>query len=256
YRILTHCTSSEHPESSCVPCDRNWYMDKWNGADYCKAMNMCNKSHEVIHKAASNDGTEDNVCKCEKSYHYTDTHEFCLQNADCPPGQGSKNGLCVVCVDGTYSDVTSNTKKCKKQPDCEATGMQVIKEGNSTTPTICGLAPAQPTDAPKTFTSASTDALPTTENVISSDRSTPVIATPAPQPGAITGSGDSVWETMRGMLGGVLIIILVPIGACVVCKLRKKKQHSRNIENGLCVVCVDGTYSDVTSNTKKCKKQP
>ncbi|XP_077868763.1 tumor necrosis factor receptor superfamily member 11A-like [Saccoglossus kowalevskii] len=67
---------------------------------------------------AARNSSEDNKCKCIKGYHYSQSREACIKNLYCPPGEGIKKstGECVVCEAGTYSDINSNTQKCKQQP--------------------------------------------------------------------------------------------------------------------------------------------
>ncbi|XP_077979930.1 tumor necrosis factor receptor superfamily member 1B-like [Glandiceps talaboti] len=224
YKVGRDC--HDNPDDTyCVRCPDGYYSDSWTNRKSCKRLNLCNRLNEEI-RTHSN-GTTNNKCRCKKGYHYTWSKEICLANPLCPPGQGIERGQCILCMEGTYSDTNSTVDRCEEQPNCNFLGLQVMKQGDTSTKTECGNE-TQVTSPPSI--SDDMDYINTSYINNTNYRELEHIGNSSTVHSS-TGSGNVEWLWLL-LIFPVIGVVIVP---CYIYRRKKNKPTSDNVINDLSV---------------------
>ncbi|CAI9543377.1 unnamed protein product [Staurois parvus] len=148
-RLDKDCTESS--ESVCVDCKDGEYQDKWNQETDCLPHQYCGEN--LGFRKISEGTREKNVdCVCQDGKHCSSQQcETCMSNKRCSPGHGVTQKAdrysdteCVPCLDGTFSNVTSDTEPCKDWQSC-TNSQQQIRPGTNKSDAVCGPRPKNST---------------------------------------------------------------------------------------------------------------
>ncbi|KAA0707500.1 hypothetical protein E1301_Tti016365 [Triplophysa tibetana] len=147
-RLKTPCTSVQ--DTVCVACPDGQYSQNINHYPNCHSCQKCSES-KILMYAQNCSANANAVCICKPG-------SFCVRSVPtpacteckmykfCKPGEGvikkgtaTANYLCGPCLLGTFSS-QSGTEPCKPHTQCD--GGLVLRPGNSTADTQCGMKPS------------------------------------------------------------------------------------------------------------------
>ncbi|CAJ1077616.1 tumor necrosis factor receptor superfamily member 21 [Xyrichtys novacula] len=140
--VSVHCSPTA--VRKCSPCPEGTFTHGENGIEQCHHCRVQCPAGLIEKEPCS--ATKDRVCTCPPNSFlskYGGTE--CKPHSLCPPGsrvkkRGSETGdvLCKPCTKGTFSDMESNSGKCKAHTDCQAQGLLLLTQGTKDSDNICG----------------------------------------------------------------------------------------------------------------------
>ncbi|XP_042563639.1 tumor necrosis factor receptor superfamily member 14-like [Clupea harengus] len=144
YYVRKHCT--EYTSTTCAPCPSSTFSDAASGLTSCLSCTVCDVAAGLrVNRVCSS--TSDTLCEPLEGHYCTDPiKDGCrgaVEHTKCSPGQyikevgtASSDTVCDDCGHNTYSD--GSFTSCRPHTRCESQGMDVIREGTSSSDSECG----------------------------------------------------------------------------------------------------------------------
>ncbi|KAM9409874.1 tumor necrosis factor receptor superfamily member 1B [Pholidichthys leucotaenia] len=143
-RMIKEC--SETNDTHCEQCPPKLYMESWNYAKNCRSCPRC-KQNKGLQYAQNCSSTTSSKCVCLPGMYclmgFDDPYcSDCKTYTQCKPGYGvsqpgtaNSDAKCLPCPNGTFSNTTSSTDRCRPHTNCN--GRIVLKEGDNISDTEC-----------------------------------------------------------------------------------------------------------------------
>ncbi|XP_019365460.1 PREDICTED: tumor necrosis factor receptor superfamily member 5 isoform X1 [Gavialis gangeticus] len=130
--------------SKCAPCEEGYFQAHWTKENHCMPHSYCDSNAGLVVKTPG-DEKQDVTCGCQVGMHCTSAQcQTCRPKPLCKPGFGlmpraqeDAPPMCQPCPDGSFSNVTSNSKPCQPWSRCEDQGLVMKENGTRSSDVVC-----------------------------------------------------------------------------------------------------------------------
>lgn len=243
-KLITECHGTA--DSVCEPCPNGQYIEQSNYFSKCFSCLKC-QAIKGLQYARNCSSSTNSKCMCLPGRYcimdfYDPYCSECRKYTLCSPGYGvsqqgttSSNVKCAPCPDGTFSDISSYTQRCKPHTKCD--GRPVVKKGNSAADTLCDAAYATTpqslqTEAQVLFSAYTTANLSTTipahltaQASARSSVAVPMITHPIL---ALSQGPDTEPAAVITSVIGLIFLFIIIVVVLFRCKVNQKRDPNRN----------------------------
>ncbi|XP_038677183.1 tumor necrosis factor receptor superfamily member 1B-like [Scyliorhinus canicula] len=141
------CTSND--DTICEHCKNSTYKEEWSNSYECTlCVGTCQNDQQEVQRCSP---TNRQICACKPGMYCKSQSlnfcDHCVQHQKCRVGEGviktgnsSKDTVCKPCPKGTFSDVLSDSAKCRPHTNCSQLNTHLVKEGTSSEDAVCSPA--------------------------------------------------------------------------------------------------------------------
>ncbi|GCB75303.1 uncharacterized protein [Scyliorhinus torazame] len=141
------CTSTH--DTICEHCKNSTYKEEWSNSYECTlCVGTCQNDQQEVQRCSP---TNRQICACKPGMYCKSQSlnfcDHCVQHQKCRVGEGvikngtsSKDTVCKPCPKGTFSDVPSDSAKCRPHTNCSQLNAHLVKEGTSSEDAVCSPA--------------------------------------------------------------------------------------------------------------------
>ncbi|XP_025047754.1 tumor necrosis factor receptor superfamily member 5 isoform X2 [Alligator sinensis] len=141
---VTAACSEASGLSTCAHCEVGSFQAHWTKENHCVPHRYCDPNVGLVVKTPGSE-KEDVTCGCQVGMHCTSAQcQTCKLNPRCEPGFGvvpraqeDAPPTCQPCPDGSFSNVTSDSKPCQPWSRCEEKGLVKKENGTRSSDVVC-----------------------------------------------------------------------------------------------------------------------